>query len=228
MKTWQGIAKADQFHSFLPSSMSLFEFCNLSKILLSVTKDCYSLYHVHCTLYIMYIVQTYYKNCSSKPSSIHRLSGFIFAFRRRTSRRGDISSPLPLSFPPVSPASPPSPQLPKSTQWPSYWAVLDSEKDMLDAISVLSQNLRNNWPNWNYLRPVIIRPGLIKPVHALRAGQTKCKQRERNFFHSHLKQKPVVWWSLLLSCPRLMKIITKEMYFSTLAHLSSIRLISFF
>ena len=49
MKTWQGIAKADQFHSFLPSSMSLFEFCNLSKILLCVTKDCYSLYHVHCT-----------------------------------------------------------------------------------------------------------------------------------------------------------------------------------
>ena len=141
MKTWQGIAKADQFHSFLPSSMSLFEFCNLSKILLSVTKDCYSLYHVHCTLYIMYIVQTYYKNCSSKPSSIHRLSGSIFAFRRRPSCRGDISLPSPLSFPPVSSASssPSSPQLPTSTQWPSYRAVLDSEKDMLDATSVLSK-----------------------------------------------------------------------------------------
>ena len=69
------------------------------------------LFTLSCTLYILHQVQTYYKNCSFKPSIICRLSSSIFAYRRRTSCRGDISSPLPLSFPPVSPASLPSPQL---------------------------------------------------------------------------------------------------------------------
>ena len=140
MKAWQGIAKADQFHSFLPSSsMSLFEFCNLSKILLSVTKDCYSLYHVHCTFYIRYRRITKIAH-SSLPSSVGwvALSLLIVVVHPAAVTFLPLCHFLFLQFPPRHSRHPSCSML-ISTQWPSYWAVLDSEKDMLYAISILPQ-----------------------------------------------------------------------------------------
>ena len=122
MKTWQGIAKADQFHSFLPSSMSLFEFCNLSKILLSVTKDCYSLYHVHCTLYIMYRRITKIAH-PSLPASIGwvALSLLFVVVRPAVVTFLPLCHFLFLQFPPHHPRHPSCPSQPSDPRIELSW-----------------------------------------------------------------------------------------------------------